>query len=95
MLKPLGDHVIVQTISQEEVTAGGIFLPETAQQRPQEGLVIAVGPGRTLDNGTVVPLDVKEGDRVIYARYGGTEVTVDGEDYLILGSDSLLAVRES
>jgi len=87
--------VVVEVLKEQEVTAGGIVLPESAQEKPQEAKVLAVGPGRTLDNGEVVPLDVKEGDRVIFAKYGGTEVTVEGKDYLILDSDSILAIRET
>lgn len=77
--------------AEAEKTAGGIHLPESAQERPQKATVIAVGEGRKLDNGTVVAPDVKEGDVVVIARYGGTEITVDGEEYLILNSDQILA----
>lgn len=94
-IRPLGDRVVVEVLKEQEVTAGGIVLPESAQEKPQEAKVLAVGPGKTLDNGEVVPLDVKEGDRVIFAKYGGTEITVEGKDYLILDSDSILAVRET
>ncbi len=94
MLKPLGDRIIVKPISEEEKSPGGIVLPETAKEKPQEGEVIAVGPGKLLDNGQVVPLEVKVGDRVIYSKYGGTEIKIDGEEYVILRSDDLLAIRE-
>lgn len=77
--------------AEAEKTAGGIHLPESAQERPQKATVVAVGEGRKLDNGTVVEPDVKEGDVVVIARYGGTEITVDGEEYLILNSDQILA----
>ncbi len=77
--------------AEAEKTAGGIHLPESAQERPQKATVVAVGEGRKLDNGTVVEPDVKEGDMVVIARYGGTEITVDGEEYLILNSDQILA----
>lgn len=77
--------------AEAEKTAGGIHLPESAQERPQKATVIAVGEGRKLDNGSVVAPDVKEGDMVVIARYGGTEITVDGEEYLILNSDQILA----
>jgi len=92
-LKPLGDRVVVEVLEEEEKTAGGIVLPETAQQKPQEGKVLAVGPGKVLENGQRVPLEVKVGDRIIFSKYGGTEVTLEGKDYLILDSDSILAVR--
>lgn len=94
MLKPLGDRIIVKPISEEEKSPGGIVLPETAKEKPQEGEVIAVGPGKLMDNGQVVPLEVKVGDRVIYSKYGGTEIKIDGEEYIILRSDDLLAIRE-
>lgn len=77
--------------AEAETTAGGIHLPESARERPQKATVITVGEGRKLDNGTVVAPDVKEGDMVVIARYGGTEITVDGEEYLILNSDQILA----
>ena len=84
MLKPLGDRVVVKTITAEERTKGGIVLPDTAKEKPQEGEIIAVGPGRVLDNGERLAPEVKVGDRVIYAKYGGTEVKFDDEEYLIL-----------
>ena len=93
-IKPLADKVLVQPRTSDETTAGGIVLPDTAKERPQEGTVIAVGPGRTLDNGEKVKVAVKEGDLVIYSKYGGTEVRLDGTDYLILDESSLLAVKE-
>jgi chaperonin GroES len=92
MLKPIGDKVIVKAKAEEEKTAGGIILPDTAKEKPQEGTVIAVGPGRTLDNGERKTMSVKEGDTVIYSKYGGTNVTVGGEDYLILDEDSIYAI---
>jgi len=76
-LKPLGDRVLVEPIEREEVTASGIYVPETAKERPQEGLVVAVGPGRKDDDGDLIPMDVKKGDRVLYAKYGGTEVKLE------------------
>ena len=93
MLKPIGDKVIVKAKAEEEKTSGGIILPDTAKEKPQEGTVIAVGPGKVLENGDRKPMAVKEGDTVIYSKYGGTEVTVDGEDYIILDEDSILAVK--
>lgn len=93
-LRPLGDKVLVKPREEEEKTAGGIVLPDSAKERPQEGEVIAVGKGRVLDNGERAEIDVKVGDIVIYSKYGGTEVTIDGEDYLLLDENSLLAVKE-
>jgi chaperonin GroES len=92
MLKPLGDRVVVKRIEEEAKTKGGIVLPDTAKEKPQKGKVIAVGSGRTLDNGTKVPLEVKEGDTVVFAKYGGTEIEIDGEEYIILSERDLLAV---
>ena len=89
-LKPLGDRVIVQAIEQEEVTAGGIVLPDTAKERPQRGKVLAVGEGRYVD-GERVALEVAAGDEVIYSKYGGTEVRVDGDELLILSEHDILA----
>lgn len=92
MLKPLADRVVVQLLAKEEVTKGGIVLPGTAQEKPQEGVVIAVGAGRILDNGTRVTMDVKVDDKVIFAKYSGTEVKYDGQEYLILAERDILAV---
>ena len=94
MLKPLSDRIIAKSTETEEVTPGGIVLPDTAKERPQEGEVVAVGPGKLLDNGKVVPMDVKVGDKIIFAKYGGTEVKVDGQEYIILRQDDVLAVLE-
>jgi len=94
MLKPLGDRVLVEPLEAEEKSAGGIYLPESAQEAPREGRVIAVGTGRVLDNGERLPLSVKEGDIVVYTKYGGNEVRVGDKDYLILDEGSLLAVKE-
>ena len=93
MLKPIGDKVIVKAKAEEEKTSGGIILPDTAKEKPQEGTVIAVGPGKVLENGERKPMSVKEGDTVIYSKYGGTEVTVEGEEYIILDEDSIYAIR--
>jgi chaperonin GroES len=94
LLKPLADRVVVKVFSEEEKTKGGIVLPDTAKEKPQEGEVIAVGSGRRLDNGSVVPLEVKVGDRVIFAKYGGTEVKIDDEEYLILRESDILAIKK-
>jgi len=83
----------VKASAKEEVTKGGIVLPDTAKEKPQEGEVVAVGPGKVLDNGKTVPMEVKVGDVVLYAKYGGTEVKVDGEEYVILRQDDVLAVK--
>lgn len=93
MLKPLGDRVVVRPGPEEEVTRGGIVLPDTARKRPQEGTVIAVGPGKVLENGQRAPMEVSVGDVVMYTKYGGTEITVEGEDYVILEESSVLAVN--
>jgi chaperonin GroES len=93
-LKPLGDRVIVKTAEAEAQTASGIILADTAKEKPQRGNVIAVGEGKLDDNGKRVPVDVKAGDTVIYSKYGGTEVKVEGEEYLILRADDIYAVVE-
>lgn len=94
MLKPLGDRVLVRPSEEEERTAGGILLPDTARKKPQEGKVLAVGSGKLLDSGKRVPLPIKVGDVVVYSKYAGTEVRVKGEELVILDEDSILAVRE-
>ncbi len=93
MVKPLEDRVVVKPNTEEERTKGGIVLPDTAKERPQEGEVIAVGPGKLLENGQRAPVDVKPGDKVIFAKYGGTEVKIDGEEYIILRQSDILAVK--
>ncbi len=91
-LKPLGDKVVVQVMEKEEKTASGIYLPDSAQKKPQQGKIVAVGNGRLLDNGDRNKLSVKVGDQVIFSKYGGNEVTVDGEEYCILDEDQIYAV---
>jgi chaperonin GroES len=91
-LQPLGDRVVVKAIEREEVTRSGIYLPDTAKEKPQEGRVVSVGPGRVLDNGERSKMELKEGDRVIYAKYAGTEFKLDGDDLLILRESDILAV---
>ena len=93
-LKPLGDRVLVEPTEREEMTASGIYVPETAKERPQEGMVVAVGPGRKDDDGKVIPMDVKVGDRVLYAKYGGTEVKLEEKKYLILKETDILAILD-
>ena len=91
-LKPLGGRVIVEPIEQEEMTAGGIILPETAKEKPQEGNVLAVGPGDRDDKGARVPMDVKVGDKVLFAKYSGTEIKLEGRKLLIMRESDLLAI---
>ncbi len=91
-IKPLADRVLVEPVEKEETTASGIVLPETAKEKPQEGLVLAVGPGRLLDNGERAPMSVKVKDRVLYAKYAGTELKRDDKKYLILKEGDILAV---
>jgi chaperonin GroES len=90
-IKPLEDRVVVRTLEAEQTTASGLVIPDTAKEKPQEGEVVAVGPGRIDDNGQRVPLDVEVGDKVIYSKYGGTEVKYGGEEFLILSARDLLA----
>ncbi len=92
-LEPLADRLVVKAIQKEEVTKGGIVLPDTAKEKPQEGEVLAVGPGRVSDDGTRVAMDVKVGDIVIYAKYGGTEIKLDGEELIILRESDVLAKK--
>ncbi len=95
MLRPLGDRIVVKPGKEEEVTRGGIVLPDSAKKRPREGEVVAAGPGKMLENGERAPLEVSVGDVVVYSEYGGTEITVDGEDFVILDEGSVLAVKSS
>jgi chaperonin GroES len=92
-LEPLGDRIVVKPIAKEEVTKGGIVLPDTAKEKPQEGEVVAVGPGRMTDEGKRIALDVKKGDTVVYPRYSGSELKVDGEEYLIMRESEILAKK--
>jgi chaperonin GroES len=94
MLKPLADRIIVKAMTAEEVTKGGIVLPDTAKEKPQEGEVIAVGPGRVLDSGKMAAMDVKVGDKVVYSKYGGTEIKLNGDEYVVLRQDDVLGVLE-
>ena len=93
-LKPLGDRVIVEVVEEEEVTVSGIVLPDTAKEKPQRGTVLAVGPGRLLDDGSREPIDVQPGQEVLYAKYAGTEVKIEGKEYLILKASDVLAIVE-
>ena len=94
-VKPLGDRVLVQAIEQDEVKKGGIIIPDTAKEKPQEGKVVAIGTGKRDDNGKLIPFEVKKGDRVLISKYGGTEIKVDGRDYLIMREDDILGIIES
>lgn len=91
-IRPVGDRVVVKPAAREEVTKSGIVIPDTAKEKPQEGVVIAVGNGRLLDNGDRSPIDVAKGDRVLFAKYGGTEFKLDGEEYLVLKENDILAI---
>ena len=91
-LKPLADRVVIRPMEAEEKTKGGIILPDTAKEKPIEGTIVAVGQGKVADDGKVIKLEVKEGDKVLYGKYSGTEVTVDGEDYLIMRESDIFAI---
>ena len=90
--RPLHDRILIKPLDAEEQTKGGIIIPDTAQEKPQEGRVIAVGPGRAIEDGEALPVDVKKGDRILYGKYAGTEVKLDEEDHVILREDDVLAV---
>lgn len=92
MLKPLGDRVVIRVLEQEEKTANGIFLPDTAKEKPSQGEVVAVGPGKLQDDGKRVALDVKVGDKIIFSKYAGTEVKFEGTKYLIVSERDILAI---
>lgn len=91
-IRPLGDRLIVRRLTEEEKTAGGIIIPDTAKEKPQEGEVLAVGTGKVLENGKVQPVDVKAGDKVLFSKYSGTEVKVEGEEWLVIREDDILGV---
>ena len=91
-IRPLQDRILIRRVDEEDKTAGGIIIPDSAKEKPQEGVVVATGKGRVKDDGSVIPLDVAEGDRVLFGKYGGTDVTLDGEDYTILREDDVLAI---
>jgi chaperonin GroES len=92
-VKPLADRVLIKPMAREEVTKGGIVLPDTVKEKPQDGEVVAVGPGRVDDKGARIPMEVKKGDRVIYAKYAGTEIKIDTEDYIILRESDILGTK--
>jgi chaperonin GroES len=91
-LKPLGDRLVVEHVEQAEKSAGGVFLPDTAKEKPQEGRVLAVGAGRVLDNGNLLPVSVKVGDRILYSKYSGSEIKLEGTEYLIISEKDVLAI---
>ena len=93
-IRPLQDRVIVKRVEEEGKTKGGIIIPDTAKEKPMEGKIIAVGKGKVLEDGSIHPLDVKAGDRVLFGKYGGTEVNIDGEEHLIMREDDILGVIE-
>jgi len=93
-LRPLQDRIIVKRVEEETKTAGGLFIPETAKEKPQRGQIVAAGNGKKTEDGKVLPLDVKVGDTVLFGKYAGTEIKVDGEEYLMMREDDLLAVVE-
>ncbi|HOP84967.1 MAG TPA: co-chaperone GroES [Syntrophorhabdaceae bacterium] len=93
-IKPLQDRILVKRIEEEEKTKGGIIIPDAAKEKPQEGRVIAVGDGKLLDNGTKAPLTVKVGDKILFGKYAGTEIKIEGEEHLILREDDVLAIVE-
>ena len=93
-LQPLADRLVVKPMAKEEVTKGGIFLPDTVKEKPQEGEVIAIGPGRMTDEGNRIPMDLKVGDRVIYSKYGGSEIKIDDVEMIILRESDILAIKK-
>lgn len=93
-IRPLHERVLVQRLAEEEMTKGGIIIPDSAKEKPAEGEIVAVGNGRVSDDGKVTPLDVKKGNKVLFSKYSGTEVTIDGTEYLIMREDDILAVVE-
>jgi chaperonin GroES len=93
-VKPLGDRILVKRIEEEEKTQGGIIIPDSAKEKPIQGIIIAVGKGKVGDDGKVIPMEVKEGDKVLFGKYAGTEVKIDGEENLIMREDDVLAVIE-
>ncbi|MCL4509783.1 MAG: co-chaperone GroES [Bacteroidetes bacterium] len=91
-IKPLADRVVVKPLPADDKTKGGLFVPDTAKERPQQGEIVAVGPGRVTDDGKKIPIDVKVGDKILYGKYSGTEVNYDGEEYLIMRESDIFAI---
>ena len=94
-IRPLGDRVLVKPLEKEKQERGGLIIPDTAKEKPQEGLVIATGKGKITDDGKVLPMDVKAGDKILYGKYSGTEIKIDGDDHLIMHQDDILGILES
>lgn len=94
-VRPLYDRILVKRIDTEEKTKGGIIIPDTAKEKPQDGKIIALGKGKLLEDGSIRPLDVKVGNKILFSKYGGTDINIDGEEYLILREDDILAIVES
>ena len=93
-IRPLQDRLLVKRVEEEEKTQGGLIIPDTAKEKPQEGLVIAAGPGKVNEDGKVTPMDVKKGDKILFGKYSGSEITLDGDEHLIIREDDVLAVLE-
>ncbi|MEJ2033020.1 MAG: co-chaperone GroES [Deltaproteobacteria bacterium] len=93
-VRPLNDRVLIKRLEEEEKTKGGIIIPDTAKEKPAEGKVMAVGPGKRNEKGETIPLQIKEGDRVLFSKYGGTDIKLEGEDYLIMREDDILGIVE-
>jgi chaperonin GroES len=93
-IRPLQDRILVKRVDEEEKTSGGIIIPDSAKEKPQEGLVVAVGPGKTLENGSVAEIAVQAGDRILFSKYAGTDVDVDGAEHIIIREDDVLAIFE-
>ena len=93
-IRPLGDRILVEAVEEKEVKKGGIIIPDSAKEKPMESIVVALGTGKTDDNGKKVPFEVKKGDRILTSKYGGTEIKIDGKEYKILNSDDILAVLD-
>ncbi|MBL0349048.1 MAG: co-chaperone GroES [Elusimicrobia bacterium] len=94
-IRPLGDRVLVKPLDKEKQERGGIIIPDTAKEKPQEGEIVAAGKGKVSDDGKVLPMDVKAGDRILYGKYSGTEIKIDGDEYLIMHQDDILGILES
>ncbi len=93
-IRPLGDRILVKRIAEEEKSKGGIIIPDSAKEKPQEGKVVAVGNGKVTDDGKVVPLEIKEGDRILFGKYSGTEIKLEGEEHLIMREDDILGILD-
>ena len=94
-IRPLGDRVLVKPLDKEKQERGGLIIPDTAKEKPQEGEIVAAGKGKTTDEGKLIPIEVKVGDRILYGKYSGTEIKIDGDEYLIMHQDDILGILES